>query len=249
MASLAPATTGRPAGRPSSAAGAVRNRPIPLPAAAGDGAIRSSRPAARASAAVIASAGSCRAAVATPVIRNATWSHAARSQADPSTTSGRSAASSRALPSRPTTHPCRPMAAAAAAVSPPARRSSHVIAGARACPSVAVGTSVGPWPTTQSAIGAAGPSATAAANAIPIPRTSAAHQASGSCSARPGEPSSGETGRGRARTPEAPVRGHGANLDGGGSQVDGDEDARIGGHDPGVVGPGSRPCPGRPLRA
>ena len=85
MASLAPATTGRSRGSPSSAAGAARRRPMTLPARAGGGAIRSSSPAARASSAVIASAGSCSAATATPVSRKATWSQAARSQAAPST--------------------------------------------------------------------------------------------------------------------------------------------------------------------
>ncbi len=110
-------------------------------------------------------------------------------------------ASSSARPRRPTTQPPRPIAAPAAAVSWPARRSSHVIAGARARPSAAVATSVGPWPTTQMAIGSTGPSTVACARAMPIPRTRAVHQASGRPAPRGPARRRGAAGTGPGRSP------------------------------------------------
>ena len=230
IASLAPATTGRSSGRPSSAAGPDRSLPTTVPARAAGGAIRSSSPAARASATVIASTGSWSDAAATPVIRNARWSHAARSQAASSTTSGRSVASRSARPSRPTTQPPRPIVAAAAAVSRAARRSSHVIAGARARPSAAVATRVGPWPTTQMASGAAGPSTRGLGQGDANPADEGGPPGLGVLLCAAGRAVEEQGVRDPGESTQAPVRGEDARLEGGGPEVDGDEDAGISSH-------------------
>ena len=222
---------GGPRGRPSSAAGLARSPPMTVPARTAGGAIRSSRPAAAASAASDRFRRRLqrrrRHARSGGTPRGPMPPGARRRPRRPPGEAPRAAALG---PSRPTTQPRRPIAAAAAAVSSPARRSSQVIAGARACPSAAVATSVGPCPTTHSATGSAGPSTAAWARAIPIPRASAAHQSSGRCSARPGAPSRRSAYGMRPKPRRRPSGESDPRLDGGGAEVDGDDDARIGGH-------------------
>ncbi len=106
-----------------------------------------------------------------------------------------------------------------------------MIAGASARPSAAVATSVGPCPTTQSASGCTGPPAGRlgvgdpdAANEGRPPGVGALLRAAGGAVE---EQRVGDAGEAAETTVEA----EDAHLDGGGPEIDGDEDAGVGGHE------------------
>ena len=82
---------------------------------------------------------------------------------------------------RPSAQPRTPVAAASSAASPVERVSSKVIAGRVASPRASTGTSVGPCPSTPIATTSARTDSPTSRTA----RTTADHQAAGSCSAQP----------------------------------------------------------------
>ena len=180
-ASTRPATTGMPASSRRWSAAAGVSSPRTSPARTAGGTFAAGTPAPSSTAAAGNGWPSTRLVAARPVSRSPRKSHVARYQHVAAATAGSFRSTQSAAGSPASDQPARPVAAASSAASAVARESCQMIAGRVGRPAASTATSVGPWPSTATAM-------TSAAAGDVSRRTdvaSAPHHASGSCSARP----------------------------------------------------------------